>query len=134
MLNQEKMQRIYQRSAEEKWSYPKLFDALKKMGIERYETNVLTHEIKYVGEGGSFIMPAPEGFQPLTVGPRYDEAALKAALGRVQRQETTFAQFLGEIAAAGVAFYRVDMAPRTVTYHGPTKRDKLVEKVPPSEK
>jgi uncharacterized protein YbcV (DUF1398 family) len=133
MLNQEKMQRITQRAAEEKWSYPKLFNALKKMGIERYETNVLTHEIKYVGDGGSFITPAPVGFQPLTAGPRYDEAALKAALGRVQRQETNYVQFLGEIAAAGVAFYRVDMAPRTVTYHGPTPREKLVEKVPEPE-
>jgi hypothetical protein len=32
-----------------------------------------------------------------------------------------------------VAFYRVDMAPRTVTYHGPTPREKLVEKVPEPE-
>jgi uncharacterized protein YbcV (DUF1398 family) len=117
-------------AAEKKWPYPHIFNKLKKLGVERYETNVLTHEIKYVGGQTSFVDPAPEGFKKLTVGPRYDEAALKTALGRAQRQETTYAEFLAEIAAAGVAFYRVDMAPRTVTYHGPTPKEKLVESVP----
>ncbi len=129
MLDQEKVKSIYRRGAEEKWSYPQVFNALKNIGIERYETNVLTHEIKYVGGGTAFIEPGPEGFKILTAGTRFKLDALKLALGRIQRAETNYIQFLGEIAAAGVSFYRVDMGPRTVTYHGPG-REKYVEKVP----
>ncbi len=129
-MNEEAVKEIDRQAAEEKWPYPRIFDALKNSGVERYETNVLTHEIKYVGGGTSFTQPAPDGFQPLSVGPAFDEPALKKALGRVQRGETTYAQFLGEIAAAGVPYYRVDMKPRTVTYHGQKRANKLVEKVP----
>jgi uncharacterized protein YbcV (DUF1398 family) len=129
MISLEKIKEIYQEAADKKWPYPYLFNSLKSIGVERYETNVLTHEIKYVGGGAAFVDKAPEGFTPLKAAEKFDLEALKAALGRVQRQETNYIQFLTEIAAAGVAFYRVDMRPRTVTYHGPGK-DKLVETVP----
>lgn len=131
MVDQEKVKDVHLTSAEQGWTYPQLFDALKNVGVERYETNVLTHEIKYVGGGTSFVEPGPAGFSPLTAADGFNLDALKAALGRIQRKETNYIQFLTEIAAAGVAFYRVDMRPRTVTYHGPNG-NKLVEKVPPS--
>lgn len=131
MFDREKIRSIHQRASAEKWPYHYVFNSLKAIGVERYETNVLTHEIKYVGGGISFMEPTPEGFQTLTAGATFNLEALKSALGRIQRRETNYAEFLGEIAAAGVSFYRVDMKPRTVTYHGPG-RDKHVEKVPES--
>lgn len=130
MMTEEALQEVYKKSAEEKWKYPQLFEALKNIGVEHYETNVLTHEIKYVGGGTSITHGAPEGFQPLTAAKEFNEMALKKALVRVQTGQTTYPQFLGEIAAAGVPFYRVDMRPRTVTYHSINSADKLVEKVP----
>ena len=130
MFNQEIIRNIEREAEEKKWPYAYLFNSLKSIGIDRYETNVLTHEITYVGEGHSLKVPPPEGFAPLTASPTFDLAALKAALERVQKRETNYLQFLSEIAAAGVSFYRVDMRPRTVTYHGPGKKNKLVEKVP----
>jgi len=129
-MNDESINEIDRKAAEENWTYPQLFNALKKIGVERYEVDVLKHEIKYVGEGTSFMHGAPDGFQPLTAGPVFDKAALKKALARVQAKETTYTQFLAEIAAAGVPYYRVDMQPRTVTYHGQNRSQKLVEKVP----
>jgi uncharacterized protein YbcV (DUF1398 family) len=120
---------IQKRAAAEGWPYPYLFNSLKALGIERYEVDVATHQAKFVGGGASVLQPAPEGFEPLTVAGKFDLEALKTALGRVQRKESTYSQFLAEIAAAGVPFYRVDMKPRTVTYHGP-KPYKYVEKVP----
>jgi uncharacterized protein YbcV (DUF1398 family) len=121
---------IDKKALENGWTYPMMFEALKSAGIERYETNVLKHEIKYVGGGGSVTMPAPEGFTPLTAAARFDALAVALAIERIQKRETTYPEFLGELAAAGCAFYRVDMRPRTITYHGPTPQDKLVEKVP----
>jgi uncharacterized protein YbcV (DUF1398 family) len=130
MLDHVKISELTRESAEKGWTYPQLFDALKNIGVERYEVNVLKHEIKYVGGGTSLSAPPPKEFHPLTAGKKFDEAGLKLALARVQRRETNYEQFLAEIAAAGVGFYRVDMQPRTVTYHGPTPKEKLVEKVP----
>jgi uncharacterized protein YbcV (DUF1398 family) len=129
-MNEEAVKEVYKKAAERNWTYPEIFNALRDIGIERYETNVLTHEITYVGGGSSYTQLAPNGFQTLELGPKFDEAALKKALSRVQNRETNYIQFLGEIAAAGVPFYRVDMKPRTVTYHGKNRIDKLVEKVP----
>lgn len=131
MFTLEQIREIGNEGVEKGWSYPQIFDALKAIGVERYETNVLTHEIKYVGGGTSLLMPAPDGWERLSAPSDFNLAALKTALKRVQSKETDYPQFLREIAAAGVPFYRVDMKPRTVTYHGPGK-NKLVESVPPS--
>lgn len=128
-MDEESLKNVYKQAAEEKWRYPQLFDALKSIGVDRYEVDVLKNEIKYVGEQTSLTHPAPAGFQPLSLG-KYDAAAFKTALTRAQQQETTYPQFLAEIAAAGIVWYRVDMAPRTVTYYGIDKRNKLVEPVP----
>lgn len=129
-MNDEAIQRVYQKSADGQWSYPQLFNALRNIGVDRYEVNVPMNEIKYVGGGTSVVHSAPEGFTPYPVGSFFNLEALKKALARVQAKETTYEQFLQEIAAAGVPFYRVDMKPRTVTYHGKNKIDKLVETVP----
>lgn len=128
MITLDDIQKIQQRADVEKWSYPYLFNSLKAAGVERYEVNVLTHETRFVGGGTSVIQPAPADFRPLTAG-AYDLDALQAALARVQTRETTYAEFLAEIAAAGVSFYRVDMKPRKITYHGP-KPYKYVETIP----
>jgi len=130
MFDQEQIKAVQERAVTEKWPYPYLFNSLKSIGIERYEVDVPTHEVKFVGEGASLSAPAPAGFNGLTVAPRLDPDGLKAAIARSQARETTYEEFLSEIAAAGVTFYRVDMRPRTITYHGIDRRHKHVEPVP----
>ncbi len=122
---------VYQQARDHKWKYPQLFDALKAAGVERYEVDVLKYEIKYVGGKTNIVHPAPEGFTSLSAG-AFNPAAFQLALTRSQKQEITYPEFLAEIAAAGIVWYRVDMGPRTVTYHGKDKRDKIVEPVPPA--
>jgi uncharacterized protein YbcV (DUF1398 family) len=99
------------------------------MGVDRIETNVLTCQIKYVGEGASLIEPPPEGFMPLTAATTFDVPRLKNACQQYETRAIDYVRFMSELAAAGVAFYRVDMRPRTVTYHGPTPKDKYVENI-----
>ncbi len=130
-MNDQMIKQVYQQAIENKWIYPQLFDALKQIGIERYEVDVLKHEIKYVGGNTSIVHPAPSGFKLLPLG-KFDAAAFKTALTRSQKQESTYEQFLVEIAAAGVQFYRVDMGLRRVTYHGEDRRNKIIEPVPPT--
>ncbi len=131
MFELDQINAVQQRAVAESWPYHYLFNSLKALGVERYEVNVLTHETKFVGMGASLLAPVPDGFRTLTVGEAYNEDALKKAIARSQAKESTYEEFLAEIAAAGVAFYRVDMKPRTVTYHGAGGK-KLVEKVPES--
>ena len=123
------IEKIQKRALDSKWPYPYLFNALKALGVERYEVDVATCETRFVGSGITVRKGAPEGWTPLAVARDYSLDGVKAALRRSQAGEITYPEFLGEIAAAGVGFYRVDMRPRTVTYHGP-KPYKLVEPVP----
>jgi uncharacterized protein YbcV (DUF1398 family) len=132
-MDEQSIQNVYKQAGENKWVYPQLFDGLKNSGVERYEVDVLKYEIKYIGGGAAVTHSTPAGFTPLTLG-QYNEGAFKTALRRAQKQETTYPQFLAEIAAAGIIWYRVDMRPRTVTYYGADKRHKIVEPVPPSPK
>ena len=130
MFDQEKIDAVKKRGVEEGWPFPYLFNSLKALGIDRYEVDVLTHETRFVGGGATIVEPAPAGFSILTAGKTYELTGLKTALARVQAKESNYEEFLTEIAAAGVVFYRVDMRPRTVTYHGADKRHKHVETVP----
>lgn len=129
MFTKEEIRDIYKEALEKKWPYHYLFNSLKSIGIERYEVDVLNHEIKYVGQGGSIVEPPPADWVPLQAGEKFNLDGVKTAIKRSQAKEITYPQFLAEIAAAGIGFYRVDMKPRTVTYHGPG-RDKHIEPVP----
>ncbi len=132
-MDEQSLQQVYKQATDNKWSYPQLFDALKSIGVERYEVDVLTYTVKYVGGKTSITHPAPVGFTPLSAG-KFDAAAFHVALKRSQKRESTYPQFLAEIAAAGIVWYRVDMGPRAVTYHGKDKRNKIVEPVPATAK
>ncbi len=134
MFDESTIHKLDQLARDNKWTYPQLFEALKNAGVDRYEVDVLKHEIKYIGGGATVPVAAPEGWTPLPRAEKFNAIELTQALERIQKGDTTYPQFLAEIAAAGVSFYRVDMHPRTVTYHGPTREDKLVEKVPPVKK
>jgi uncharacterized protein YbcV (DUF1398 family) len=74
--------------------------------------------------------------QPLVTGfadvPRFNQAALIAALRTDQAGESTFPEFLEASWHAGVVSYDVDFAGRTVTYYG-CNGEKYVEAYPAVE-
>jgi uncharacterized protein YbcV (DUF1398 family) len=129
MFDQEKISAIQKKAAENKWPFHYLFNSFKAMGIDRIETNVLTCEVKYVGGGSSMTEKSPEGFTPLVAAAEFDAEAIKLASAKWNAREVTYVEFLELVAAAGVSFFRVDMRPRTMTYHGARPKDKYVEKV-----
>jgi uncharacterized protein YbcV (DUF1398 family) len=132
-MNEQSLKDVFKQAMANKWVYPQLFDALKQIGVERYEVNVLTHEMKYIGGATSIVPATPTDFKPLALG-KFDAAAFKIALTRSQQQQIGFEQFLVESAAAGVSFYSVDMRSRRVTYYGEDRRNQIVEPVPSSPK
>src|SRR5580692_5926815 len=116
-LNKKRVEEIFTKSKQEKWSYPRIFDALKNAGVEYYETEVATHGIIYHGLGDSISEPPPPGFIPLKVSPTLDAAGVKLAIER-NKIQPDYMVFLQEIARAGVVRYRVDMSARAVSYLG----------------
>jgi hypothetical protein len=81
-FNKKRVEEIFTKSKQEKWPYPKIFDALKEAGVESYETDVATHDIVYHGSGDSVPEPAPSGFSPLKTSAHFDPAEVQLAIER----------------------------------------------------
>ena len=116
-LDKKRVEEIFTKSKQEKWPYPRIFDALKEAGVEYYETDVATHGIVYHGSGDSILEPPPPEFIPLKSSPNFDAREVKLAIDR-NKTKPDYLAFLAEIARAGVVRYRVDMGERTVSYLG----------------
>ena len=115
MFDTAKVKDIAVRGKKEHWPYPQLFNALKGAGVEFYETKVANHEITYHGDRHRWMDDKSHSHGALTIAQSFDETAIKEAIRKSQIQQTTSAQFLVNMAAAGVTAYRVDMTDRTVT-------------------
>jgi uncharacterized protein YbcV (DUF1398 family) len=128
-LNRKRVEEIFTMSKQEKWAYPKIFDALKDAGVEYYETEVATHDIVHHGSGDAIPEPPPPEFTPFEPSASFDARGVQLAIER-NKTEPDYMVFLEDIARAGVVRYRVDMSARDVSYFGAAGQA-YVEKVPP---
>jgi uncharacterized protein YbcV (DUF1398 family) len=128
-FNRKRVREIFTMSKQQKWAYPKIFDALKDAGVEYYETDVATHNIVYHGSGDALPEPPPPEFTPLKPSARFDSRGVKLAIER-NRTKPDYMAFFEEVARAGVVRYRVDMSRREVSYFG-AGGEAYAEKVPP---
>lgn len=128
---QDKIQRILEASAHQKWPFPKTFEALKDAGVEYYCVTLSPYE--RVDFGGEFswttIVPSVE-IPSLKINSLFSAEKLKEALQHHQKEKTSYLAFLQAAAEAGVHHYRVDMAARTVTYYGVETKNYHTEFVP----
>ncbi len=127
-MNQKKIEEMFRVSRAEKWPYPKIFHALKELGVLSYEVKVPLHQITYYSSKSHFQEPMPSGFKPLPVG-KYNLVLFKEALKDVQSMRIDYETFLKKIASAGITFYRVEMASNTITYFGVHPGEEYQEKV-----
>lgn len=127
MLSEKNLKDLLIRSAQEQWAYPKVFDALKDIGVEHYETNVILQQVTYSGNGKNYLEKVSA--EMITPSVDFTVAEIQAAIRRTQAKQTNYVQFLQEIAQAGVWNYRVDIDERTVSYMG-KNGEKYVENVP----
>lgn len=132
MFDFKPVQDLLKQAAQEKWSYPKTFDALKAAGVTHYDVICAQHAITYFAHSDSWKTPVPSDFQTLPVAQTLDKVAFGTALKRAQTGQINYSTFLKEIAAAGCSHYHVDMSARHVTYMGDDGAQ-VVEPVPPSK-
>jgi uncharacterized protein YbcV (DUF1398 family) len=128
-FDKKRVEEIFTTSKQERWPYPRIFHALKDAGVESYDADVASHEIIYRGHGESCVESSPHAANQLAINASFDQDGVQRAIRRNQSKQSNFAQFLSEIAQAGIQRYRVDMNARTVTYIG-IRAEEYVEKVP----
>lgn len=121
---------ILKRAKTEHQPYPKTFEYLKEAGVQTCEVSLAPYRAIYNGAFGQWEEPAPEGLTFFVISEIFDKKGAVKALERHQQKETTYVEFLSDMAAAGVTCYSVDMAHRQVTYYGRDSRNYYREEVP----
>src|SRR5262249_7858070 len=98
-------------------------------GVTEYTVDTSSGEIVYKGGFGTW-QKAKRASTPVKVNEQASKEAFETVLQRRMRKEMTYTEFLRQIAAAGIAYYRVDMASRSVTYYDLHSRAIHVQQVP----
>lgn len=129
MFDLHKIQQICKLSKEEKWPYPKTFEALKAAGVQSYEVQLNPYTIVYKGESQQWKEPTP-AIESFKISSKFNKNGIVETLNIHRIKKTTYLEFLKGIAAAGVSHYIVDMNQRHVAYHGYHLNDCYVEGVP----
>lgn len=121
---------ILKRAKTEQWTYPKTFELLKEAGVQAYEVNLAPYKALYNGTFGTWEELAPEGLSMFAINKLFNRDGVIKALKCHQRKETTYTEFLKDIASAGIMRYAVDMRHRHVTYYGRDSGDYYREEIP----
>ena len=129
-MNVEDVKRITQQSKQEKWPYPKTFQALIEAGVTSYRTEVSDHRTTYSGNGVDYeeeILPSSTRLEVSTI---FHKDAVKRALEHHQKFSTPYENFLKDIASAGVNYYLVDMVNRAITYTSGKVDEAYIQSIP----
>jgi uncharacterized protein YbcV (DUF1398 family) len=110
-------------------SYPDLAQKLSKLGILSYSVDVSIDIICYrLAEGQLIIQYA--NHEPKAIAPSFSKAKVIAAIQANIAKQTTYPEFMRDIALAGVHFYEATLTGvhKRVTYIGIS--DSHIEQIP----
>ncbi|OYV48963.1 MAG: hypothetical protein B7X06_00260 [Verrucomicrobia bacterium 21-51-4] len=114
-----------------KWPYPKTFQALADAQVISYEVSWEDgYQCVYKTPAGDITEAPLEGFIQPKISSEFSEAKAKQALYIHQHGETTYLEWLQQMADAGVSQYNVRMEQRSVTYYNTNKIQSITEIVP----
>lgn len=127
----EHLKQLLQQSKENKWPYPKTFEALKAAGVRFYTVNFAGYyAATYSGSFGTYEERGLEGYTPLTASNSFSITGLNQAVIHHTVNQTHYLDFLKEAAASGSTHYVVDLEKRTVTYYNTDESSSYQELVP----
>ncbi len=100
-------------------SYPNLVSKLIELGIVSYSVDVATKIILYRLADGENVIHQKEN-SPITIADKFDETLTVKAIRDNQQGKSDYADFMNDIANAGVRFYEATLngANKRVTYIG----------------
>lgn len=124
MLNIDKIKEI---TAHRTSSFIEHFKNLRdKAHVDSYIVDLKNKTRTYHGSDKNFVENIT--IPSYTFSNLFNELAIKKALSGHQKNQTTYFEFLEEIAQAGVTHYRVDMIKNNVTYSNDSQA--YVENIP----
>ncbi|SDW98151.1 DUF1398 family protein [Paenibacillus sp. CF384] len=129
-MNIEEVKRISSVSKSERWPYPRTFQELLHAGVVSYRTSVANDNIVYMGADSQYEETKSASVSTLEVAEQFHADAVKRGLLHHQQHRTPFAEFLRDMAAAGVHYYEVNMIDRTINYTSGRAGESYVEAVP----
>ena len=110
--------------------FPYLAETLRQAGVKQNIWSLPSCQSIYHMEDGSVVQQGNLLVTGTADIPTFDKDALITALRTDQAGKSTFPEFLLAAWNAGVIWYQVDFAKRTVTYGG-SKGETYVEEYPP---
>jgi len=97
--------------------FPQIVQELAGVGVERYHTDYSRCENTYYwADGTSHVVALPP--EASTIGQKFDQPSIAAAIGQSQRGEHLYADFLQKTRSAGCVGYCVFITGRQVQYWG----------------
>ena len=100
--------------------YPDLAARLRGLGVHSYTVDVASHATLYRSMDGDVVL-GPGRPSAQAVAPAFSADGLAAAIERNRRQQSDYAGFMHDIAAAGVRRYEAVLAgarPRCIYFGG----------------
>lgn len=130
MFDEKRVAQIAKQGKAESWPYPKIFHDLKEAGVVSHEVWIENFLSIYKSGSQEWIEPLPDDFHSLRAANDFKEVAIQEALIRRLNHETTYVEFLRDIATAGVMCYKVEMDSQRVTYKGRNENEFYIQQIP----
>jgi uncharacterized protein YbcV (DUF1398 family) len=126
-----KLEQVLVNSKENKWPYPKTFEALIEAGVTSYTVNFKDEfAAVFYGDFGTYQEPALPGFHPLKIAKAFSAQGVKESIIKHTQAKTSYLEFIADIASQGASHYVVDMPKRKITYYNPDESESHIENVP----
>lgn len=114
-----------------KWPYPKTFQLLNNNGLQSYEVYFADfYKARFTGVFGCFVEDCLDGYKKIQSNKNFNPEGIKSAIFNHITKQTSYLDFLNDIAAQGATHYKVNMKQRTVTYFNADETDSYIEYVP----
>jgi uncharacterized protein YbcV (DUF1398 family) len=97
--------------------FPQVVGKLHAIGVERYHADYTRHEATYYFPDGQSHVEAVD-HPPMEIAPKFSQPGVAAAIGRVQRSEIDYIEFLRLTMSAGCVGYFVQITGRQAIYFG----------------
>ncbi|HMD22250.1 MAG TPA: DUF1398 family protein [Alloacidobacterium sp.] len=102
-------------SVQGKLRFPQVLQKLGEIGVESYHADLYRKEKTYYMPSGESHVEGVE-FGSYQVADAFDMNGVRRALLRVQQAQSSYVEFIAEIAAAGVSQYWVYLGGRRAVY------------------
>lgn len=109
--------------------FPRYIQAIKQLGVRRYQTYVRNGQIDYWGEADHRVH-IPEKYAPLPLADTPNPTEFKAQLRAHQLGQTDYPTFVQMCADTGIERWEVCLEQMTCTYFDTCQNPILVEPIP----